>query len=307
MLKAENKILNVNRENQRLYGLLFVVSIILLLIIIFWFFSRIKTHRRINEMLESKNDLLNLKNEEIRIKNKQLEHSNEDLAQFAYVASHDLKEPLRMIHSYTTLLKRRYHDQLDENGKEFMHFIVDAVDRMKILLEDLLNYSRSGKQELADTLVSVEEVMFVVGMNLQAQIEEEKGELIVRNKNLPVILAHKSQFTQLMQNLVSNGLKFRSDKNPVVIVDCEKKNNQFVFSVKDNGIGIPKNDLSKVFEMFRRLHTREEYSGSGIGLATCKKVVSNMGGDIWVESEEGSGSTFYFAVPCPLPQAVSKH
>ncbi len=304
MLKAENKILTVNEENQRLYGLLFTVSIIFLIITVFWFFSRIKMHRRINEMLESKNDLLNLKNEEIRVKNKQLKHSNEDLAQFAYVASHDLKEPLRMIHSYTTLIERRYNDQLDQSGKEFMHYIVDAVDRMKKLLDDLLDYSRSGKQELADTLVSVSDIMTIVGLNLQKQIEDENGVLIVNERNLPAIIAHKSQLMQLMQNLVSNGLKFRGEENPVVIVDCEKRNNQFVFSVKDNGIGISKNNQKKVFEMFRRLHTREEYAGTGIGLATCKKIVSNMGGDLWVESEEGKGSTFFFAVPCPVNKAI---
>ncbi len=299
MLKAENKILNVSKENQRLYVILYLGSVILFLLAIFWFFSRLNMQRRVNEMLESKNDLLNLKNEEIRVKNKQLEHSNEDLAQFAYVASHDLKEPLRMIHSYTTLIERRYNDKLDESGKEFMHYIVDAVDRMKNLLDDLLDYSRSGKQEMPDTLISVADMMIVVEANLKGQIEDNKGSLIVRNENLPSILAHKSQLMQLLQNLVSNGMKFRGERDPIIIIDCVKKNDQFIFSVKDNGIGISKTNQEKVFEMFRRLHTREEYAGTGIGLATCKKIVSNMGGDIWVESEEGVGSTFFFAVPCP--------
>lgn len=305
MLKAENKILNVSKENQRLYVILYIGSTVLFLVAIIWFFSRLNMQRKVNEMLESKNDLLNLKNEEIRIKNKQLEHSNDDLAQFAYVASHDLKEPLRMIHSYTTLLERRYNDQLDESGKEFMHYIVDAVDRMKNLLDDLLDYSRSGKQEMPDTLVSVADMMIVVSANLKEQIAENKGSLIVRNKNLPSILAHKSQLMQLLQNLVSNGMKFRGEKDPIIIIDCTKKNDQFIFSIKDNGIGISKNNQEKVFEMFRRLHTREEYAGTGIGLATCKKIVSNMGGDIWVESEEGVGSTFFFAVPCPSEVLVT--
>jgi len=304
MLKAENKILNVSKENQRLYVILYLGSTILFFVAIIWFFSRLKMQRKINGMLEGKNNLLNQKNEEIRIKNKQLEHSNEDLAQFAYVASHDLKEPLRMIHSYTTLLERRYNDMLDENGKEFMHFIVDAVDRMKILLDDLLDYSRSGKQELPDTLISVADMMIVVSANLAKQIEDNKGSLIVKSENLPAILAHKSQLMQLLQNLVSNGMKFRGERDPIIIVDCEKKKELFVFSVKDNGIGISKNNQEKVFEMFRRLHTKEEYAGTGIGLATCKKIVSNMGGDIWVESEEGEGSTFFFAVPCPVEAVI---
>jgi|GEM_PF-923851 len=305
MLKAENKILNVSKENQRLHVILFIGFTILFLVAIIWFFSRLNMQRRVNEMLENKNDLLNQKNEEIRIKNKQLEHSNEDLAQFAYVASHDLKEPLRMIHSYTTLIKRRYNDKLDDGGKEFMHYIVDAVDRMKNLLDDLLDYSRSGKQELPDTLISVADMMIIVSANLRGHIEDNKGSLIVRNENLPSILAHKSQLMQLLQNLVSNGMKFRGERDPIIIIDCINKNNKFVFSVKDNGIGISKNNLEKVFEMFRRLHTREEFSGTGIGLATCKKIVSNMGGDIWVESEEGVGSTFFFAVPCPSEALVS--
>ena len=175
---------------------------------------------------------------------------------------------------------------------------------MKNLLDDLLDYSRSGKQEMPDTLISVADMMIVVEANLKGQIKDNKGSLIVRNENLPSILAHKTQLMQLLQNLVSNGMKFRGERDPIIIIDCVKKNDQFVFSVKDNGIGISKNNQEKVFEMFRRLHTREEYAGTGIGLATCKKIVSNMGGDIWVESEEGVGSTFFFAVPCPAETMV---
>jgi len=304
MLKAKNKILNVSKENQRLYVILYFGSTILFFVAIIWFFSRLKMQHKINQMLEVKNSLLNQKNEEIRIKNKQLEHSNEDLAQFAYVASHDLKEPLRMIHSYTSLLEKRYNDQLDKSGKEFMHFIVDAVDRMKTLLDDLLEYSRSGKQELPDTLVSVADMMVVVSSNLNQQIKENKGSLIVKNENLPAILAHKSQLMQLLQNLVSNGMKFRGERDPIIIVDCEKKEDSYVFSVQDNGIGISKNNQKKVFEMFRRLHTKEEYAGTGIGLATCKKIVCNMGGDIWVESEVGVGSTFFISIPSPSEEFV---
>jgi len=308
MLKAENEILNVSQENQRLYVFIYagasILFVLLFILLSVWFFSRLSMQRKVNKMLKTNNDLLNQKNEEIDIKNKQLEHSNEDLQQFAYVASHDLKEPLRMIHSYTTLLERRYNDQLDESGKEFMHFIVDAVDRMKILLDDLLDYSRSGNQEMPDKMVDVGDMMLIVSSNLGKQIEENKGNLIVRTENMPAIRAHNSQLMQLLQNLVSNGMKFRGERDPVIVVDCEKKNNQFVFSVKDNGIGISKNNLEKVFEMFRRLHTREEYPGTGIGLATCKRIVNNMGGDIWVESTEGEGSTFFFSVPCPAETLV---
>lgn len=299
MLKAENEILNVSQENQRLYVFIYIGSSILFILLSVWFFSRLSMQRKVNNILTENNNVLNQKNQEIDIKNKQLEHSNEDLQQFAYVASHDLKEPLRMIHSYTTLLERKYKDQLDESGKEFMHYIVDAVDRMKILLDDLLDYSRSGNQEMPDKMVDVGDMMLIVSSNLGAQIEENNGHLIVRTENMPAIRAHNSQLMQLLQNLVSNGMKFHGERDPVIVVDCEKKDNQYVFSVKDNGIGISKNNLEKVFEMFRRLHTREEYQGTGIGLATCKRIVNNMGGDIWVESVEGEGSTFFFTVPCP--------
>lgn len=312
LLKADNEILMVSKQNQRLIRYIYFAIIFLFIISSIWFFSRLKMQRKINAMLADKNNLLNSKNEEIDIKNqeldvknkeldvknRQLEHSNEDLQQFAYVASHDLKEPLRMIHSYTSLLERRYNDMLDDNGKEFMHYIVDAVDRMKTLLDDLLDYSRSGTQGLPDKLVDVGDTMILVESNLRHRLMTCNGTLEVRRENLPAIKAHSSQLMQLLQNLVSNGLKFKGDRDPLVIVDCYQKDNLHVFSVKDNGIGISKENQEKVFEMFRRLHTREEYEGTGIGLATCKRIVSNMGGDIWVESVEGEGSTFFFSVPC---------
>ena len=304
MLKAKNRMLNVKKENQRLYITLYLGSTLLFFVGIIWFLSRLKMQRNIRRVLESKNSLLNQKNEEIRIKNKQLEHSNDDLAQFAYVASHDLKEPLRMIHSYTTLLKRRYNEKFDKDGKEFMHFIVDAVDRMKNLLDDLLDYSRSGKQAPPNSLVSVADTMMIVSANLSKQIEESKGRLEVKSENLPAIIAHKTQLTQLLQNLVSNGMKFHSERNPIIIVDCEKKKDLYIFSIKDNGIGISKNNQEKIFEMFRRLHSKEEYPGTGIGLATSKKIVANMGGDIWVESKVGVGSTFFFAIPVPSEELI---
>ncbi len=324
--KNENEVLVLAQDKNKLFRYLVTVVALFFGLLMMLSISRYRAQKKSSELLKGKNEEINRQNSElqkvnelilqtnnlleqnklkIEEQNKALESSNEDLRNFASVASHDLKEPLRMIHSYTTLLERRYNDKLDESGKEFMHFVIDAVDRMKTLLDDLLDYSRSGKQEMPDTLVSVNDAMAIVGMNLQKQIEDHNGSLVIKEENLPEILAHKSQLMQLLQNLVSNGLKFRGERDPVVTVDCEKKNNQFVFSVKDNGIGISKNNLDKVFEMFRRLHTREEYAGTGIGLATCKKIVSNMGGDIWVESVEGEGSSFFFAVPCPTKTPVT--
>jgi len=307
VLKKEKQVLDRDKQIQKLQIFIFAFFAIFLLAFLAWFLSRLKLQRKMNSLLEEKNEKLNEMNDEIHIKNKQLECSNEDLQQFAYVASHDLKEPLRMIHSYTSLLERRYKDQMDESGKEFMHFIVDAVDRMKILLDDLLDYSRAGNSEKAPEMISVEDMMVIVESNLRFRFEDLNGTLVVKNENLPSIKSHRTQLMQLLQNLVSNGVKFnKPDRDPIVTVDCEKKDNLYVFSVKDNGIGISEENLNKVFEMFRRLHSREEYEGTGIGLATCKRIVSNMGGDIWVESVEGEGSTFFFSVPVPVGKQVEE-
>ena len=250
-----------------------------------------------NLLLEEKNELLNGKNEEIRIKNKQLEYSNQDLQQFAYVASHDLKEPLRMINSYTKLLEKRYNHLYDESGKEFMFFVTDAVKRMGILLDDLLDFSRAGGQAPPTKYVALENVMILVEANLRHRFKTLNATMKVKTENLPNVKAHQTQLLQLLQNLVSNGIKFKGERDPIVIIDCEVSGKEYVVSVKDNGIGISEENKKKVFEMFKRLHTRDEYEGTGIGLATCKRIVTSWGGDIWVESEVGEGSTFFFSIP----------
>jgi len=255
-----------------------------------------------NILLEENNLLLEDKNEEIEEKNKLLEDSNDDLKNFAYVASHDLKEPLRMVSSYTTLIKKRYHDQLDETGQEFMHYVIDGVDRMKVMLDDLLSYSRVGTQGDNKTWVDMSDIMVIVNSNLSPRLREQGAKLIIKEKNLPAVKANNTQMIQLLQNLVSNGIKFRGERAPEVTVDCRYDNNKYIFSVADNGIGISEENKKKVFEMFKRLHTRDEYEGTGIGLATCKKIVTKHGGELWVESTLGEGSTFLFSIPCPIEQ-----
>ncbi len=297
LLKKGNELLAKNEEIRKQQIYLFAISIIAILLFLLWNRNKLNYQNRVNKLLEEKNQLLNSKNEEIHVKNKQLELSNEDLQQFAYVASHDLKEPLRMINSYTKLLKRRYSASFDESGNEFMHYIVDAVERMETLLNDLLDFSRAGSQEAPSKFVSTNDVIFMVESNLRHRIELLKATLVIKNKELPHIKAHQTQLLQLLQNLVSNGMKFRGERDPIVEIDAQPSENGYVFSVKDNGIGISKENLEKVFEMFRRLHTREEYEGTGIGLATCKRIVATWGGDIWVESTQGKGSTFFFSVP----------
>jgi len=297
MLKKENELLEQKEMNQSLQKYVFGLVTIAFLMFIWWYKSKLNYQNNVNLILEEKNELLNSMNDEIEIKNKQLEHSNEDLRQFAYVASHDLKEPLRMINSYTNLLQRRYMASFDEPGKEFMHYIIDAVGRMENLLDDLLDFSRAGSQPTPTNYASTQDVMVMVEANLRHRLELLNAKLIVKSDNLPSIKAHRTQMIQLLQNLVSNGMKFKGEKDPIVEVDCMQKDNKFIFSVRDNGIGISEENLEKVFEMFRRLHTREEYEGTGIGLATCKRIVTTWGGDIWVESEEGNGCTFFFSVP----------
>ena len=328
LLKKENELTETNRKLQKLEKYIFFILAIFFLVIGCVVFFRLRNQRKSNlvlekknekiqlqylkledtqeqllysnSLLEEKNELLGEKNEEINSKNKLLESSNEDLAQFAYVASHDLKEPLRMISSYTSLLKRRYHHLYDESGVEFMHYIVDAAGRMENMLTDLLSYSRVGTQTDEKKWVDMSDVMVMVQANLRASLEEQNAQLIFDAKKLPAIKANSTHMIQLIQNLVSNAIKFRGERNPIVELNCKYDKEQYIFSVKDNGIGIEADYLRKVFEMFRRLHTREEYEGTGIGLATCKKIVAKHGGDIWVESVYGEGSTFYFSIHCPV-------
>ena len=328
--EQEIKLLKTKSENQQLQKYIFIIVGFFLMLACWGFFSRLKYQRATNALLEDKNEeiqiqnielqhtqdqllqtnilleennlLLEEKNLEIEEKNNLLEESNDDLKNFAYVASHDLKEPLRMISSYTTLIKKRYHDTLDETGQEFMHYIVDGAHRMKVMLDDLLSYSRVGTQEDTKTWVDMSDIMVIVNANLTPRLREQGAKLVVKEKNLPAIKANNTQMIQLLQNLVSNGIKFRGERDPVVTVDCRYDNNKYIFSVADNGIGITEENKKKVFEMFKRLHTRDEYEGTGIGLATCKKIVTKHGGELWVESTFGEGSTFLFSIPCPIDQ-----
>lgn len=227
---------------------------------------------------------------------KQLLESNEELEQFAYVASHDLKEPLRTIASFTQLLRRKIKDNLDEEGEEYIGFVVGGAQRMSHLLDDLLTYSRVGREsENEIEYVDLNRILETVQNNLKAMLEISGGSILIPSK-LPVIPGNQTQITQLFQNLISNGIKFRNGKVPQIDIACEETDSSFIFSVKDNGIGIPKELHGKIFAVFQRLHRKTEYEGTGIGLAICKKVVQNHGGQIWVESESGKGSTFYFSI-----------
>jgi PAS domain S-box-containing protein len=233
--------------------------------------------------------------DELERKARDLERSNEELQQFAYVASHDLQEPLRMISSYTQLLERRYTDKLDKDAKEFMAFIVDGAARMKQLIEDLLAYSRVGMRGHEFKSVEGEAALAKALTNLRGAIESNGAS--ITHDPLPTVTADEPQLVQLLQNLIGNALKFKGTETPRVHVRAEEREDRWVFSVKDNGIGIDPQYFQRVFTMFQRLHSKDEYPGTGIGLAICKKIVDRHGGRIWVESQLGKGANFVFTLP----------
>ena len=231
----------------------------------------------------------------LREAHEELKRSNAELEQFAYVASHDLQEPLRMVASYAQLLGRRYEAKLDGDAREFMAYIVDGAARMKQLIEDLLAYSRVGTKGAEFKMVNAEDALKRALFNLRVAIQEAGA--VVTNDPLPALSADEVQLGQLLQNLMSNALKFRSDSVPRIHIGVRESPKEYTFEVRDNGIGIEPQYYERIFMVFQRLHNKGEYPGTGIGLAICKKVVERHGGRIWVESRPGAGSSFYFTLP----------
>lgn len=226
----------------------------------------------------------------------ELQRSNQDLLQFAYIASHDLQEPLRTIGSYVSLLARRYGNQLDESAKLYIQFAVDGASRMQTLINDLLNYSRVGTQNLEKKTISADDILKKALTNLQIRIEETGA--IVRSTDLPSIEADEARMTQVLQNLIANAIKFRKESAvPEVTIRALHESDQWIFSVSDNGIGFEEKYTDRIFEVFQRLHGVGKYQGNGIGLAICRRIIEHHGGRLWAQSTPGAGSTFSFSVP----------
>ncbi len=251
--------------------------------------AELKRHRdRLEELVMERTS-------ELEASNKGLARSNENLEQFAYVASHDLQEPLRIMASFSQLLEKRYKNQLDKDAGEFIGYIVDAAGRMQKLITDLLAYSRAGHKLAEIEDVDCDQVVRRVLEIMAATIQSCGGG--VTHDALPVVCAYEAGVTQLFQNLIGNALKFRGQAPPHIHVGVKDGGKEWIFSVRDNGIGIEPQYFERIFVIFQRLHSREQYTGTGIGLSICKKIVENLGGKIRVESEVGKGTVFYFTIP----------
>jgi PAS domain S-box-containing protein len=232
---------------------------------------------------------------ELRKMTEALARSNADLQQFAYSASHDLQEPLRVVAGFVNLLAKRYKGKLDKKADEFIEYAIDGTKRMQGLIKDLLDYSQVGTATRGFESTDCSSVVDKAVFNLQAAIKESGAS--IRYDDLPSVMADAPQLTRLFQNLIGNAIKFRGKEPPEIQISVSRLENEWVFSVNDNGIGIDPKFANRIFITFQRLHGRKEYPGTGIGLATCKKIVERHGGRIWVESEPGKGSAFYFTIP----------
>jgi PAS domain S-box-containing protein len=226
---------------------------------------------------------------------KKLAQSNKELEQFAYITSHDLREPLRMITSFLQLLERRYTDQLDQDANEFIGFAVDGAKRLDAMTKDLLQYSKITSEQQEIKPVNFEHVLHEALINLKIPIEENNA--VITHDPLPTINGDEHLKVQLFQNIIGNAIKYRSNKTPMIHISAIKENNQYLFNIKDNGIGMSHEHLKRIFTIFQRLHTHTEYEGTGIGLAIAQKIVHQQNGQIWAESEPGKGTTFYFTIP----------
>jgi light-regulated signal transduction histidine kinase (bacteriophytochrome) len=235
-----------------------------------------------------------LAEEKLRQKTAELERSNRELEQFAYVASHDLQEPLHLVSGYVQLLARRYKGQLDAEADEFIAYAIEGVNRMRNLIGDLLAYSRVGSSRKEFAPIALEDTLNRAMENLQPSIDEARA--IITHDPLPSVLGDDDQMIQVLKNLIGNAVKFRSADRPQIHIGARQLEERWLFFVRDNGIGIDAHYTERVFVIFQRLHSADQYPGTGVGLAIARRIVERHGGSIWVDSEPGKGSTFYFTL-----------
>jgi light-regulated signal transduction histidine kinase (bacteriophytochrome) len=273
-----------------------------------------ETLRKVNEELEDKvrartsdlevaNEVPKKSEDALKDYSERLKRSNTELQQFAYIASHDLQEPLRMVISYLQLLDKRLAENLDEKSRLYMQVAIDGGFRMKRMIDDLLTYSRVEGQSRKMVPVNMNEVVIQSLVDLKVSVAENGAS--ITSDPLPTIVADKHQMVHLLTNLIGNAIKYRDEAAPQVHVSAFKQDGRWIFSVQDNGIGIAPEHRVKIFNIFQRLHTQDEYSGTGIGLAIAKRIVNHQGGRIWVESEVGKGSTFSFSLQGEKQESVS--
>ena len=315
--KREIEVEKRDTQLSHMYNYLIWGGFFFLSLILWQLFQKYKTQetnnrlqREKNEKIQQQNDeleqahltqletnkLLTNQNNQITEQIKKLGLKNEELQRFAYIASHDLKEPLRNIGSFATLLKRRFHGKLGEDADEYIDFITTNVSRMYALLHEVLMFSKLDNEEIELEWVDLNEIVTTVQETLRGKIMEQNVQ--VASQRLPKLKVHFAHMTQLFQNIMSNSIKYNDKEHPIVeIGHTIGKNDEFVFYIKDNGIGIDMEFKNRIFEIFKRLHGKNEYEGTGVGLAICKKIVNQYGGRIWIDSEVGEGATFYFTLP----------
>ncbi|MEO1418316.1 MAG: ATP-binding protein [Bacteroidota bacterium] len=298
--EKEQEIANLEEETANDRRLIFLIGLTIVFLFLGIFVFLVQQR---NNTLKELNQVLEIKNREIQRQNERLASSNEDLRQFAHVTSHDLREPLRNIGSFASLLKRRYVGKIDSEADEFIDFIVSGVDQMDKLLSDLLAYSVVGIFQHEFEKVNINEVITLIIENLNREKATAGAKISLHD--LPSIQANRKQMIQLFHHLIDNSIKFRKDESPQISIRAEKRGSYYLFSVEDNGIGMEEAYQDKIFGLFLRLHTKKsKYKGTGIGLSICKKIVEQHKGKIWIDSKLGDGTTVYFTLPKD-PNSVS--